>query len=223
MSPRTLVLDGLWHSLCPSFNQLALSRPSSVLSSRKHNFKPSPLPAIRIAPTVPRRCFSSQHGGLDDSKNTGDKTESSITSHNDPPTSSPESKSESKSEPHVNEAHADDQLRKARQRYLRLPEGYANKSEAALEGRLRAAATRDPSIVGTTQILRDLIRDRGVEPHTRHYQALIFANCDNEMGSPEVVQHLLQEMEENGITADSGTLHAALKVRTGRHFDLYMS
>lgn len=213
MSRRALVLDGLWHSLCPSFNQLALSRPSSLLRSRKHNFKPCPLPAIRIAPPVPRRCYSSQDRGFNDSNNPGDIQDPSTNSHNDAPTSSPESKS--RSEPHVDEADADDQLRKARKRSLRLPEGYDNKSEAALEGRLRAATTKDPSIVATTQILRALIRDRRVEPHTRHYQALIFANCDNEMGSPEVVQYLLQEMEENGITADSGTLHAALKVMTG--------
>lgn len=214
MSRRALVLDGLWHSLCPSFNQLALNRPSTLLKSRKHNFKPCPQPAIRIAPIVPRRCYSNRDRGLDDSKNPGYDNDPSTNSHNDTPTSFPESESE----PHVDEVNADESLRKARQRYLRLPDGYDNKSEAALEGRLRAATTKDPSIVGTTQILRALIRDRGVEPHTRHYQALIFANCDNKMGSPEVVQHLLQEMEENGITADSGTLHAALKVSTGQTF-----
>ncbi|KAJ6090488.1 hypothetical protein N7486_009303 [Penicillium sp. IBT 16267x] len=148
--------------------------------------------------------------GLDDSKDPEEKKDHSINSHDETPTSSsPESKSES--EPHADEADADDLLRKARRRYPRLPETYENKSEAVLESMLRRVTTKDPSIVGTTQILRALIRDRGAEPHTRHYRALIFANCDNELGSSEVVQLLLQEMEEHGITADSGTLHAALK------------
>jgi hypothetical protein len=216
MSRRALVLDGLWHSLCPSFDRLALSRPSCVSRPRKHNFKSSPSHATRIAPIIPRRCYSSQDRGIDASNKPEKKTDYPINTRHETSTSFLESKSES--EPHIDHADADDQMHKARNRYTKLPEGYNNKLEAALEGRIRAVTTKDPSIARTTQTLRALIRDRGVEPHTRHYQALIFANCDNELGSPEMVQHLLQEMEENGITADSRTLHAALKVRTRHTF-----
>ncbi|KAJ5053126.1 hypothetical protein NUH16_010186 [Penicillium rubens] len=69
-----------------------------------------------------------------------------------------------------------------------------------------------PNIRHITQILRLLIRDRHVQPNARHYKALILANTDNERGSPQLVRGLLEEMENNGITADSGTLHGALQV-----------
>ena len=65
---------------------------------------------------------------------------------------------------------------------------------------------------GTLQILRALLRDRQVRPHARHYKALILANSDCVRGNPDLVRGLLQEMEENGIAADSGTLHAAVQV-----------
>lgn len=71
-----------------------------------------------------------------------------------------------------------------------------------------------PNIRHITQILRLLIRDRHVQPNARHYKALILANTDNERGSPQLVRGLLEEMENNGITADSGTLHGALQVGT---------
>lgn len=53
---------------------------------------------------------------------------------------------------------------------------------------------------------------RHVRPGVRHYRALILANADPERGSPDVLRGLLKEMEDKGIPADSGTLHAALQV-----------
>jgi uncharacterized protein (UPF0147 family) len=85
-----------------------------------------------------------------------------------------------------------------------------------LETRLQYVTEKKPNIRHITQILRLLIRDRHVRPNARHYKALIIANTDNERGSPQVVRELLEEMESNGVTADSGTLHGALQVR---HFD----
>ncbi|KAJ5150163.1 Ribonucleoprotein LSM domain eukaryotic/archaea-type [Penicillium atrosanguineum] len=41
--------------------------------------------------------------------------------------------------------------------------------------------------------------------------AMIQANTDNTLGNVNSVHHLLQEMEDNDIAADSGTLHAALQ------------
>ncbi|KAJ5123911.1 uncharacterized protein N7515_007736 [Penicillium bovifimosum] len=81
-----------------------------------------------------------------------------------------------------------------------------------LEARLQYVMYNKPNIRHITQILRLLIRDRHVQPNARHYKALILANTDNERGSPEIVRGLLEEMENNGITADSGTLHGALQV-----------
>ncbi|KAJ6135573.1 hypothetical protein N7512_000733 [Penicillium capsulatum] len=77
---------------------------------------------------------------------------------------------------------------------------------------LRNVTAKSPNIRSTTQILRTLIRDRHIRPTARHYKALILAHSDNERGLPEAVRNLLEEMEKNGVTADSGTLHAALQV-----------
>jgi hypothetical protein len=85
-------------------------------------------------------------------------------------------------------------------------------SNESLEVRLQDVVDRKPNIRHITQILRLLIRDRHVTPNARHYKALIVANTDNERGSPQLVRGLLEEMENNGITADSGTLHGALQV-----------
>jgi uncharacterized protein (UPF0147 family) len=86
------------------------------------------------------------------------------------------------------------------------------KTNEWLESRLQYVMDNKPNIRHITQILRLLIRDRHVQPNARHYKALIIANTDNERGSPELVRGLLEEMENNGITADSGTLHGALQV-----------
>ncbi|KAJ5923930.1 hypothetical protein N7466_008117 [Penicillium verhagenii] len=212
MSRQALVFDGLWHSLCPSFNRLPLGRPSYLLKSRKYSSRPCPQPAIRIAPKVPRRYYASQDKEIGDSSTPDEKLTHILHSNNDDPTSSPEPKSKPQFKPNPHEAdNADRPLRKPRMPLPRVPDSFYTKSAAELESMLRRMMTKQPNIIGATQILRALIRDHKTEPHTRHYQALILAHCDHQMGSPEVVQHLLQEMEENGVTADSGTLHAALK------------
>ncbi|KAI9042883.1 pentatricopeptide repeat protein [Aspergillus affinis] len=93
-----------------------------------------------------------------------------------------------------------------------VPDTLKRKPTARLEAQLQELTAKRPKVVGAVQILRALIRDRHVRPDTRHYKALILANTDSERGSPENVRDLLSEMEANKITADSGTLHAALQV-----------
>lgn len=89
-----------------------------------------------------------------------------------------------------------------------------HKSAFELEGLLQM--NRGFNIRATTQLLRALIRDRHLKPTARHYKALMLANTDTVRGSPDAVRRLLEEMEDNDIAADSGTLHAALRVITTR-------
>jgi hypothetical protein len=96
--------------------------------------------------------------------------------------------------------------------YHKVQDDLLNKPDHALEALLQYMADKQPNLRHTTQVLRLLIRDRHIRPTARHYKALILANTDCERGSPEIVRGLLEEMEENGITADSGTLHGALQV-----------
>lgn len=101
---------------------------------------------------------------------------------------------------------------KRRSRPLRKEYGQLwKKSQSDLEAILQGE--ENPGFVGTIEVLRSLIRDRHVEPRARHYKAMIQANTDNTLGNVNSVHHLLQEMEDNNIAADSGTLHAALQVR----------
>ncbi|KAJ5753450.1 uncharacterized protein N7511_007603 [Penicillium nucicola] len=96
--------------------------------------------------------------------------------------------------------------------YHKVQDDLLKKPDSALEALLQHMADKQPNLRHTTQVLRLLIRDRHIRPTARHYKALILANTDCERGSPDIVRGLLREMEENGITADSGTLHGALQV-----------
>ena len=57
-----------------------------------------------------------------------------------------------------------------------------------------------------------LVKERGETPNTRLYEALLLANADHEHGSASDVARLLEEMTEEGITPDSATYHAILRV-----------
>lgn len=100
----------------------------------------------------------------------------------------------------------------------RVPHELDGKTTSELDTMLQDVTTKSPNIRNATQVLRALIRDRQIHPKARHYKALILANTDPERGHPDMVRSLLAEMEDNGITADSGTLHAALQVRRPRNF-----
>ena len=94
----------------------------------------------------------------------------------------------------------------------RAPRNIESSPTGRLENLLAKKAEQSPNIINATQILRVLIRDRGIRPETRHYKALIQCHTDPRFGSPFIVQKLLAEMEQNGVPIDAGTLHAALKV-----------
>ncbi|CDM37116.1 hypothetical protein DTO013E5_9310 [Penicillium roqueforti] len=208
MSRRALVLDGLWYSLCPSFTALSLSRSTAFPKSKGRN-PLYPLPSIPSPSSGSRRCYNTSGG--DDSKFSYNAAH-----HND--------WSETR-EPRENEfrdtrlspdpTYARPHPRRKSPLYTRthkVQDDLLGKTNEGLESRLQYAMDNKPNIRHITQILRLLIRDRHVKPNARHYKALILANTDNERGSPELVRGLLEEMENNGITADSGTLHGALQV-----------
>lgn len=82
-----------------------------------------------------------------------------------------------------------------------------------LEAQLEQSTSRGRIDVSrTVAILKELLQRHRVTPTTRHYKAYLLTNTDRQHGSAKNVQSLLQEMAEQGITADSATLHAALEV-----------
>lgn len=81
--------------------------------------------------------------------------------------------------------------------------------EERLEEQTSKSRTEIPRIASA---LREIFRSRHVLPTSQHYKALILANIDRKHGSSEHARELLREMEAEGITADSATLHAVLEV-----------
>lgn len=195
--PRgTLILDGLWHCLCPSFSldTLAHSAPPIIRKTRRPRV---PFVSSTSAPAWRRLSSLTANPQKHDAE--GDHKQDAIDNN----TPRPQRRASRYSHQHNTRAP----------RPSRVPDTLKRKPTARLETRLQEIVATRPTVVSAVQILRALIRDRHVRPDTRHYKALILANTDAERGSPENVRELLSEMEANRITADSGTLHAALQVR----------
>ncbi|KAL2004267.1 hypothetical protein VTN02DRAFT_3992 [Thermoascus thermophilus] len=206
-----LIFDGLWHCLCPSFGHTALRRPRLPLISRKR-------PSAYISATftaAAQRCDRSA-ANLNHS---GGKPDSKALSGDESSGSSPAEQSHTNTQgnrqggKHIPSSGAKFKRVKVRKRtrLAGVPKDIERRTTENLENTLQNVVHEKPSVESATQILRALIRDRNIRPEVRHYRALILANIDAERGRPETIRNLLKEMERNGIPADSGTLHAALK------------
>lgn len=224
MSRRVLVLDRLWYSLCPSFSPLALTRPNPLLKQRKPSSRPSPPPALHISAPPRNRCYSSNASKNDARIINEDTSSRDLINATSPPVAESISLPdglwenghdgfdyEDSSKNHDEEA-VSAKRKKAVNKWPGVSKYAAEKSNDSLETLLQTEMAKKPNITSATNILRLLIRDRGVKPSARHYKALILANSDALHGSPMFVRSLLEEMEKQGIAADSGTLHAALQV-----------
>ncbi|KAJ5907716.1 hypothetical protein N7495_000398 [Penicillium taxi] len=221
MSRRTLVLDGLWYTLCPSFSPSTLSRPPISLKSTRQNRKLCLFPGIA---TATRKCYSTNTSGTGRVITPGDHLQST-NSHNGKPAST-------ESE-YIPDEHPENLLRHTSDRTTSTPPEASiffkmrthNNSErkvpvhdtrrfyeypsSDLEHMLR---NKPGALYRTMSILRALIEDHHIQPQAFHYKSLILANSDSIKGSPEMVRALLQEMEEEKITVDSGILHVVLQV-----------
>ena len=81
-----------------------------------------------------------------------------------------------------------------------------------LEVQLQRVAHHFPSVRRVHNLLRVLIVHRSVKPTVSHYEALILANCDAELGSVKAVKAVLQEMERENIAIGMSIYEAVLKV-----------
>lgn len=64
----------------------------------------------------------------------------------------------------------------------------------------------------TQECVQILVEERGEKPNLRLYEALLLANADHEHGSALEVARILEEIKNEGLTPDSGTYHAILRV-----------
>ncbi|GFF50929.1 pentatricopeptide repeat protein [Aspergillus udagawae] len=208
MRRSTVILDGLWYCLCPSFRISA----SHIRLPFTRGKKPQRHGFSSAFGTTPRRCLNSDATKVSEEPKAQKGTESQGDDHSGSSIaqqSSQRSRLNSERREHVSPPLSPSITLPPSPG---VPKNLEERSTPDLENRLQELATGSPKILSASQILRILIRDRHVRPEVRHYRALILANSDAERGSPDVVRQLLLEMEKNGIPADSGTLHAALQV-----------
>lgn len=217
MLRRALIIDGLWCTLCPSFGQLAITRPALESRPGKQSSRPRSLPATS-ASAPSRRCYSAGTSRARKDDNT--KRETATKNRQNVSTSDIESHALRDEHKHFHDPRRNNLSKheielwapELRTKTIRVYKDLVEKPISYLEGLLQRDKITT-NIYAITQVLRALIRDHHVEPSARHYKALILAHRDSQRGSPDAVRGLLEEMEENGITADSGTLHATLQVR----------
>lgn len=218
MSATAFTADGLWHCLCPSFNRLILKRIPVVSNSQKSRFH---RPSTTASSAFPSRCqpYSEQRGDVHISQppprpheDKFGKTPNQwvVTSLGAGQEQAATNRSEPAAKPQRKNTKSAGKRR--RESKKEIPKDLKERSTSNLENLLQDHVEVSPSVGDTGRILQVLLRDRQIRPQVRHYRALILANTDAQRGSPVQVQNLLREMEQNDVPADSGTLHAALKV-----------
>lgn len=226
MSRRTLVLDGLWYSLCPSFTPRSLNGPSSFLRTKQHSsgvFAPT---VTYPAGSSSRRCYTGDHSGSHPTANSYPPNSPDVTSRSAASNESIANSETSLKEDFEHYPSTTDMLDDRREKELQRLYKEAMRNPATLglyeslptsflERKLQEDMARNPKISDAERFFQVLIRDRKVQPTARHYKALILANSDYKFGSSLAVQRLLDEMDLNNIAMDSGTLHAALQVSIG--------
>ncbi|KAK2871597.1 hypothetical protein FQN49_003029 [Arthroderma sp. PD_2] len=204
MSTRTVAVDGLWLCFRPSLGHLfseSARQPFSfdnAVSSSRRAFCSSPKcsfastfnPLMTAAPVI--------------------STESKSNISNDGQKRTDLDRKPKRREPRSLRPR---ELPTVRQllRQRKVPPDLGIRSDANLENTLQNVVDGLPNHTAALTVVTEIVRNRHVRPEIRHYRAMILANTNCIRGSAKQVEGLLNDMENNGILADSGTLHAALK------------
>lgn len=205
---RPQVIDGLWHSLCPSFEQYA-SR-SSLHRSRAVSFTGLSCPThsryvrarvsrslVTIIPSHPQSPTFWKQKHVD---KPAEATEAAP--------STPWSR---RAEIQVQEqTHATSSIPTQKP----LLDSSSNDIRKLSDAQIHTILRREANCAyydRVQEIIEILIRERGEKPDRTHYHALISAQANLEHGSAAEVERLLQEMEETKTALDAGTCSAVLK------------
>ncbi|KAL3474396.1 hypothetical protein BJX99DRAFT_178250 [Aspergillus californicus] len=202
MSQSRPVVNELWNFLCPSFRPNTLRCWKATLSAASR--RPRRVPGASPTCLQQRRNFNTaqvgeEHGYTDGGHSRRNGKRRILTHDIRIGAKLPNSKPEL---PRSNRRPTPD-----------VPAPLKSQSTQELEAKLGQIASdqENSKILAALQILRALIRDRGIQPEARHYKWLFQCFSNAERGSPILIRRLLSEMEENGILADSATLHAVLQ------------
>ena len=93
----------------------------------------------------------------------------------------------------------------ARTRDLDIPSAYQELRKLSLKG----------DYTNIKNCVNILVKERGQKPNLRLYDALLLANTDSQYGSAGEVARILDEIAAEGLSPDSATYHAALRVGEG--------
>ena len=88
----------------------------------------------------------------------------------------------------------------------------ARTSTETLERELAWTAKNKPNKSDIRDILSILIQERGVQPSSRHYEALILENCHPQQGSIASLEAVLEEMKVSDVAKGAAIHSAVLKV-----------
>lgn len=201
MSSNAVVADGLWRCLCPSFGNLSTKYVRLLLRSHK-----------RATDTGRSWTRNSSTSSSNDALSNGGRN----AFNREDPSSKIISTArifDQRVKPMAFKDYGGRETAKiAKSLNMRMLEHLKTRSTESLEIDLQNAGFPFPKYYFAMEVVKELIKNRGIKPRLQHYRAMIQANADGFLGSPTQVRKLLEEMEANGIPADSGTLHAALRV-----------
>jgi hypothetical protein len=183
MTAGKLIIDGLWHCLCPSIET------STLLQTRK---------TLRISPNVPsiarkspplRQCSVRSFVSAGTLAQGNSQQEPSWATGAENPHGTVRSAS-LRSEPSFAW-----KIRSNEELYETLPSIARKGYQHTVEG-----------------IVSYLVKEKEEKPSARMYAALILSNVNAKRGSAWNVQVLLDEMDAQRVQIDSGVVHATLKV-----------
>jgi len=220
MPARPFIADGLWRCLCPSFQPALLARRLSIVAAPR----PRRLPRCPLVRRPPRRLQQTataeapndapQYTNFGPSASArGGRTRSAPTAAETAYTSSNRAVSRSE-EPNrslpikrvLEDVHG------GSRRHIKgfLPKELQGMSTEAIYALLRTRARRGYSF-WVDGIVTFLVKERKEQPNAKLYSAMILVNVNPQAGSAGFVKSILKEMNEEGISLDTGTCHDILK------------
>ncbi|EFQ99497.1 hypothetical protein MGYG_08982 [Nannizzia gypsea CBS 118893] len=206
MSTRTVAIDGLWLCFRPSLGRWLSESPRQRFPA--DNAAPSPR---RTFHSSPRCAFSTTFNLRSVAEPANSSSSGEYTGEASQGQKHVSSKLNSATTLHRSLRPREQKTVRKLLRQSKIPSDLSQKTEANLENILQNAVDKLPNHNAALEVVTELVRRRHVRPQTRHYRAMILANTQCIRGSAKQVEALLNDMQENGIVVDSGTLHAALK------------
>ena len=161
MPRQTLIVDGLWYCLCPSFSLNAFKRPGIPLIRCKRAPKPGQYAAFLAGPvSTSRKCLSSASlqkvGGIDPPKedgSLGDGYNESVNQHPTPDQLDVNHKLGQDAGTSLKEEISG--AENTRKRPPGVPKTLEHKPTSFLEQKLQELTTSAPRVLSTSQIRQD--------------------------------------------------------------------